>query len=71
MATDELPAKLPPGPAGADDAGYTRLKQFTRVSEDELMELHCVGRKAIGRSMMSFKPRAGRSHTSSLLHGRS
>jgi hypothetical protein len=48
MATDELPAKLPPGPAGADDAGYTRLKQFTRVSEDELMELHCVGRKAIG-----------------------
>jgi DNA-directed RNA polymerase alpha subunit len=49
MASDELPAKLPaPARRALTNAGYTRLEQFTRVSDDELMKLHGVGRKAIG-----------------------
>lgn len=49
MATDELPAKLPaPARRALTKAGYIRLEQFTRVREDELIELHGVGRKAIG-----------------------
>ena len=49
MATDELPAKLhAPARRALTNAGYTRLEQFTGVSEDELTELRGVGRKAIG-----------------------
>jgi predicted flap endonuclease-1-like 5' DNA nuclease len=29
------------------NAGYTRLEQFTRVSEKELLKIHGVGPKAI------------------------
>jgi len=52
--TDQRESDLPPGlPAPArralTHAGYTRLEQFTRLSEAEVGRLHGVGPLALGR----------------------
>ncbi len=46
---NNLPAGLAkPARRALATAGYTRLEQFTRVSEDEVMQLHGVGPEALG-----------------------
>ncbi len=52
--TSEPASDLPTGlsrPArrALADAGYTRLEQFTTVSEDEILKLHGMGPKALGQ----------------------
>lgn len=43
-----LPEKLAsPARRALLGAGYTRLEQLTQVSEEQLMQLHGMGRKAI------------------------
>jgi hypothetical protein len=50
---DELKHELPAGLAkpalrALSAAGYTRLDQFTKIKEAELLKLHGMGPKAIG-----------------------
>jgi hypothetical protein len=50
---DELTHDLPIGSAGPalralSAAGYTRLDQFTKIKEADLLKLHGMGPKAIG-----------------------
>lgn len=46
-ATHALPAIGAPATRALIGAGYTRLAQLTRVTEDELLALHGVGPRAI------------------------
>ena len=44
----EFPASIGKvAPRGLADAGYTRLKQLTKVTEAELLKIHGVGPKAV------------------------
>lgn len=45
----DLPSELA-GPArrALAEAGYTRLEEFTKASEAEVMKLHGMGPKALG-----------------------
>lgn len=44
----ELPAKAgKPARRALKAAGYTEIEQFTHITEEELLELHGVGPKAI------------------------
>lgn len=44
----DLPAGLAkPARRALASAGYTRLEQFTRVSEEDVMQLHGVGPEAV------------------------
>ena len=46
--TSDLPTGLAkPAQRALAGAGYVRLKQFTRVSEAEIMKLHGMGPKAL------------------------
>ncbi|HET8911625.1 MAG TPA: DNA-binding protein [Ktedonobacteraceae bacterium] len=45
--SDFPPGLSQPALRAFDQAGYRQLKQFTRVSEQELLQLHGVGPKAI------------------------
>lgn len=45
-----LPGELPkPAQRALAGAGYTRLEQFTKVSEADVMRLHGMGPKAMGQ----------------------
>jgi hypothetical protein len=45
----DLPAGMgKPAQRALAGAGYVRLEQFTQVSEDEVLELHGMGPKAMG-----------------------
>ncbi|MGH9795227.1 MAG: hypothetical protein ACRD5G_10670 [Candidatus Acidiferrales bacterium] len=46
---NDLPAGLAkPALRALAAAGYTRLEQFAKVSEEQVMELHGVGPEAVG-----------------------
>ncbi len=46
----DLPSDLAnPAKRALAEAGYTRLEQFTKVSEAEVMKLHGMGPKAMGQ----------------------
>lgn len=46
----DLPAGLAaPARRALSGAGYTRLEQFTRVTEEEVLKLHGMGPKAMGQ----------------------
>ncbi len=46
----DLPAKLAqPARRALAGAGYTRLEQLTQVTENEIMQLHGMGPKALGQ----------------------
>lgn len=48
MTESNLPEKLSaPAKRALDAAGYTRLEQFSEVSEADLLKLHGVGPDAI------------------------
>jgi hypothetical protein len=47
---NDLPAGLAaPARRALSGAGYTRLEQFTRVTEEEVLKLHGMGPKAMGQ----------------------
>lgn len=47
FAIDDLPRVGGPATRALNDAGYKRLADFTRVTEDEVMALHGMGPKAM------------------------
>jgi hypothetical protein len=49
QASDFPPKLAAPAQRALAGAGYTRLEQLTRVSEEELKKLHGMGPKAIGQ----------------------
>jgi len=50
----DLPTELAsPARRALAGAGYTRLEQFTQVSEDEVLKLHGMGPKALCMSILS------------------
>ena len=47
---NDLPVGLAaPARRALSSAGYTRLEQFTRVTEEEVLKLHGMGPKAMGQ----------------------
>jgi hypothetical protein len=52
----ELPSSLgKPALRALEGAGYTRLEQFTKISEADVKELHGVGPKALDTLKSSLK----------------
>ncbi len=50
MSSEEHKSDLAnPAKRALAGAGYTRLDEFTKVSEAEVMKLHGMGSKAMGR----------------------
>ncbi len=49
IAITDLPKMGAPAERALLHAGYTRLTQLTRISEKELLQLHGMGPKAMGR----------------------
>jgi len=45
---NDLPKTSAPAQRALESAGITSLKQLTKVSEEELMQLHGMGQKALG-----------------------
>ena len=45
----DLPRLASPARRALAGAGYSRLEQFTEVSEDEIMELHGMGPNAMAK----------------------
>ncbi|HWL25811.1 MAG TPA: DNA-binding protein, partial [Ureibacillus sp.] len=45
--TSDLPWMSKPANRALDHEGYTKLEQFTEVTEAEILKLHGVGPKAI------------------------
>lgn len=63
MASSQFPRIGAPAMRALTAAGYTRLKQLTSVSEEEISQLHGMGPKALGilrdalqAEGLSFKP---------------
>ncbi|MEW2428652.1 DNA-binding protein [Micromonospora sp. NPDC047644] len=52
----DLPSSLgKPALRALEGAGYTKLEQFTKISESEVKELHGMGPKALSTLKSSMK----------------
>ncbi|WP_433309737.1 DNA-binding protein [Micromonospora sp. CA-269861] len=52
----DLPSSLgKPALRALEGAGYTKLEQFTKISESEVKELHGMGPKALSTLKSSLK----------------
>jgi hypothetical protein len=70
MPNSNFPKIGKPATQALEAAGYTNLKQLTKVTEAELAQLHGMGPKALGilreafkAEGLSFKQGAGRGET--------